>query len=55
MYVFRSKQDLPKGVYIEMIAPKRTSEKKSNEERLRLIEIMDSIGLSGKEFEFVIA
>ena len=41
LYVFRSKQDLPKGVYIVVIAPKRTNEKKM------VIEIIidNSIGI----------
>ena len=43
--VFRRKQDLPKGVYIKVITPKRTYEKKNNN-KLRVIEILDSMGLS---------
>ena len=31
LYVFRSKQDLPKGVYIVVIAPKRTNQKKKKD------------------------
>lgn len=44
LQVFRRKQDLPKEVYIEVITPKRTYEKKTN--KLRVIEILDSMGLS---------
>ena len=43
LHVFRGEQYLPKGVYIEVIAPKRTKKKKR---RPRVIEIFDSVGLS---------
>ena len=47
LQVFRRKQDLPNEVYIEVITPKRTDEKRNKQtNKPRIIEILDSMGLS---------